>query len=393
MPRPFGRFCANAKSGRRRPAAFCLKCRDVFVKAGFYRTLQPRRFGGYEFDLPTFAKVMAEIARGCPSSAWVLTFTAGHTHVLSKYYEQAQIEAYGETGEFRCPTSGSPGTARVVDGGYVISGAWDYASGIDTATHFIGSLVIRGDDPDEPPLGTVRCLIDRKDFEVVDNWDILGMRGSGSKRVVINDLFVPTYRSNTGGFFGEWVEERSQPGHGLFDNCMYAGPSINILMAEIAAVAIGTGFCALDIYEEIMRARTMRGTNASRVVTPEYQRHFGQAHALLDTARDALQGCCQDYMDYCRLDVEEDERFTQAKSQRIVMVEQQCCLLAGQAVDLLFKSAGSTAAKGGSAMQRTFRDMTTLLTHTTLQPERSWEAFARTYFGLTPPPSLPRLSQ
>jgi 3-hydroxy-9,10-secoandrosta-1,3,5(10)-triene-9,17-dione monooxygenase len=242
-------------------------------------------------------------------------------------------------------------------------------------------------------MGTVRCLIDRADFAIVDNWDILGMQGSGSKRVVVNGLFVPHYRCNTGGFFGEWVDERKQPGYGLFENPFYAGPSINILMAEIAAVAIGTGFSALDTYEEIMHARTMRGSNASRVETPEYQRHFGQAHALLDMARNALHGCCQDYMDYCLRDAEEGIRFTQAESQRIVMVEQQCCLLAGQAVDLLFKSSGSTAAKTGQAMQRHFRDMATLLTHTTLQPERTWEAFARSHFGLTQPPNLPRLAQ
>jgi 3-hydroxy-9,10-secoandrosta-1,3,5(10)-triene-9,17-dione monooxygenase len=365
---------------------------EKFLEAGFYRTLQPRRFGGYEFELPVFARVMAEIARGCPSSAWVLTFTAGHTHVLSKYSEQAQIEAYGEAGDFRCPTSGSPSTATPVDGGYVVSGAWDYASGIDTATHFIGSSVIRK-GPDEPPAGTIRVLMDRKDFDIVDNWDILGMRGSGSKQVAVKDLFVPEYRTNVGGFFGEWVDERKQPGHGLFENPMYAGPSLNVLMAEIAAVAIGTGFCALDTYEEIMRARTMRGTNASRVDSPEYQRHYGQAQALLDTARNALHGCCQDYMDYCRLDVEEDERFEQAKSQRITMVEQQCCLLAGQAVDILFKSSGSSAAKTGQPMVRHFRDMATLLTHTTLQPERTWEAYARTHFGLAQPVSLPRLAQ
>src|SRR5690349_5847554 len=67
---------------------------EAFLQAGFYRALQPRRFGGYEFDLPTFAETMIEVTRGCPSSGWVLAFTAGHTHVFAKFPEQAQIEAY-----------------------------------------------------------------------------------------------------------------------------------------------------------------------------------------------------------------------------------------------------------------------------------------------------------
>jgi 3-hydroxy-9,10-secoandrosta-1,3,5(10)-triene-9,17-dione monooxygenase len=140
----------------------------------------------------------------------------------------------------------------------------------------------------------------------------------------------------------------------------------------------------LDTYEEILRARTMRGTNTLRTDTPEYQRHFGQARSLLDTARSALIGCCTDYMDYCRLDVEEGERFDVLKSQRIVMVEQQVCDLAGKAVEVLFRSGGSTAARDDHMLARHFRDMATLLTHTTLQFERYWENYARSYFGLAP---------
>jgi 3-hydroxy-9,10-secoandrosta-1,3,5(10)-triene-9,17-dione monooxygenase len=171
---------------------------------------------------------------------------------------------------------------------------------------------------------------------------------------------------------------------------MYAGPSVNILMCEIAAVAIGTGLSALDTYEEIMRARTTRGpAPVARSESPEYQRHYGQARALFDTARDALLGCTQEYMDCCERDVYEDERFTHEKSQRITMVEQQACRLAGEAVQLLFQSAGSSAARNGQMLQRSFRDMATLLTHTTLQYERYWELYGRTHFGGAAPGQSP----
>ena len=78
--------------------------------AGFYRALQPRRFGGYEFDLPTFAKVMIEVARGCPSTGWVVAFTAGHTHMFAKYPLATQAEAYGATG--RVPSARWSAAAR-----------------------------------------------------------------------------------------------------------------------------------------------------------------------------------------------------------------------------------------------------------------------------------------
>src|SRR5262245_24040692 len=67
----------------------------AFVDAGFYRTLQPRRFGGYEFGLRDFVRIMSEVSRGCPSSGWVLALTAGHPKLLAHFEEQAQVEVYG----------------------------------------------------------------------------------------------------------------------------------------------------------------------------------------------------------------------------------------------------------------------------------------------------------
>lgn len=378
---------AECEAARRIPEETNREC----VEAGFYRILQPRRFGGYEFGLPTFVEVAIELSRGCPSTGWSVIFTAGHTHVFAKFPERAQVEAYGADGEFRAPFAGNPQNAEVhtVDGGYVVSGAWDYASGCDVATHFFGSVTLPPEEPGGPPVFAV-LLFDRKDFEIIDNWEMLGMRGTGSKRVQVKDVFVPTYRTNRRVFVEQGDMSPGQ-GYSLFANPMYAGPSGNVLMAEIAAVAVGTGFCALDAYEEILRRRTVRSpgrgdTGVSRSESPEYQRHYGQAHALLATARAALIGCAEEYMEFCRQEVEEGIPFTPERSQHLTLIEQQVTRLAGEAVDILMHSAGSSAARPGTMLERAFRDMTTLRTHTTLQFQRYWEGFARLHFGVSPPP-------
>jgi len=359
---------------------------EAFVKAGFYRILQPRRFGGYEFDLPTFARVMAEVSRGCPSCGWVVTFTAGHTHVLAKWAEEAQAEAYGRDGEFRSPLSGGQGTATPVEGGYVLNGAWNYASGCDVATHFIASARLAGPGPDAPPGDMYQFLIRRDQFEIVDNWDMLGMVGSGSKCIVVKDLFVPARlaRQRLGDPFSlnpaDAADEHAQPGFGLFDNPMYAGPSSNVLMCEIAAVAVGTAWGALDAYEEILFRRTMRtDPGQSRADNHEFQRYYGQAFALIRTAEDALAGCTERYMEYCRQDMEEGVRFTAERIQEITLVEQQVTRLCGEAVELLARTGGSTDARPGAVLQRYFRDMATLRTHNTLQYDRLQEVFGRMY--------------
>ena len=108
-----------------------------FIEAGFYRILQPRCFGGYEFDLPTFLQVMIEISRGCSDSGWVLALTAGHAFLMSSFDEKAQREAFGERGEFRGPSVAMPGGVAVpVEGGYRVKGAWDYSSGCEIGDAF-----------------------------------------------------------------------------------------------------------------------------------------------------------------------------------------------------------------------------------------------------------------
>jgi 3-hydroxy-9,10-secoandrosta-1,3,5(10)-triene-9,17-dione monooxygenase len=349
------------------------------VDAGFYRTLQPRRFGGYEFDLPTFAKVMIEVSRGCPSTGWVVAFTAGHTHVLAKYPEEAQAEVYGPDGEFRGPFTGATtADARRVEGGYVINGYWDYASGCDVATHFFGNCAIK-ETPQGESQGTLIALFHASDFEIERNWNMLGLKGTGSHRVHVKDLFVPAHRAMERNLLTPVTDEHARA---LFDNPMYLGPSMCVLMAEIAAVAVGLGYAALDAFEDILLERDAPASKTKkRAEDREFQLYFGRAMALLDTARDALIGCTQDFMDGCRL-AGEGKEFAPENASRIVLVEQQCCRLAGEAVSLIARTAGTRAARPGEPMERYYRDITTLLTHHSLMYDRNQEAVARRHFGL-----------
>jgi hypothetical protein len=120
-----------------------------FVTAGFYRMLQPRRFGGYEFDMPTFWKAMIAVSAGDPGTGWGLTLGTHHALVVGAYFpEDGQREIFGPTGEFRCPARAAPmGTAEQADGGFVVSGTWDYCSGIAHATHFMGNALVRARRP------------------------------------------------------------------------------------------------------------------------------------------------------------------------------------------------------------------------------------------------------
>ncbi|HXM59063.1 MAG TPA: oxidoreductase [Candidatus Dormibacteraeota bacterium] len=353
--------------------------REAFLDAGFYRILQPRRFGGYELGLDTFTRVMVEIARGCPSSGWTLALTAGHAHTVSRWPLDAQAELFGDAGDFRCTFVLAPGaTAERVDGGYVVRGAWDYGTGCDVATHFMGNvaLVADGDDAEPEPLV---CVLPRADFTIVDNWDALGLRGTGSKRVVVSDRFVPAARAVPQTL----LQQRVRPL--LHENPLYAGPVGALLFLELAAVAVGVARGTLDEYEALLRRRTtFSPPPVPRFEHHEHQRYFGEAAGLIDLAEAGVQRAARDYTELCRRDVEEDVPFDELADRRLLLYQQRAVRSAVEAVDLLFRTAGTSATRPGERLQRYFRDMSTIRTHITMQYDRTAENYARLYFGLPP---------
>ncbi len=351
---------------------------DAFVEAGFYRILQPRRFGGYEFDIPTFVDVMTEVARGCPSSGWVLALTSGHTHTLTYFSERAQIEAYGADGEFRAPLVATPGViARPAEGGFTLNGGWDYSSGCDIATHFLGHILAPPAVAGQLPT-ILLAQITREDYTIVDNWDVVGMRGTGSRRVVVKDVFVPDHRVIASPVFS------SEATASTHENPMYLGRPLPLLIMELACVAVGIARAALDEYERIVRTKRVLGPlTPFRVEASEFQRHYGHASALVETAHAALRQNAADYMTIARRQAGGGERFGELDSRRLLLIDQHCVELCTDAVTLLFRTAGSSAGRSTGVLQRYMRDINFITTHMAIQPDATHETFAQTQFGVS----------
>jgi 3-hydroxy-9,10-secoandrosta-1,3,5(10)-triene-9,17-dione monooxygenase len=357
---------------------------NEFIKAGFYRILQPLCFGGYEFDLPGFVKVMIEISRGCSESGWVLALTAGHAAVMALFPEAAQREVFGEAGEFRMPGVAMPaGIAVEVPGGYRVRGAWDYGSGCDLATHFFGSVLIQHGET-KAPLGSAWVVFDRNQYRIIDNWNVIGMQGTGSRRVHVDEVFLPTHRVLP------VFDARGQPvprlaGGGLHRNPMYHGKITPLLISEVGAVSVGAARGALDIYEEILHnKKTSFPPFQPRADAVEFQRYFGQALSLVDTAEAALLKTAADYMDHTRREADEGIPYTDEAERRMLMVEQHCVRLAWEAVELMFRTAGTSAAGRGAMLGRYFRNLAVVRTHITLQLDHTAANSARLHFGTEP---------
>jgi 3-hydroxy-9,10-secoandrosta-1,3,5(10)-triene-9,17-dione monooxygenase len=355
-----------------------------FIDAGFYRILQPRRFGGYEFDLPTFTRVAIELARGCPASGWTYTLTAGHAHMLAALWpEEGQIDIYGSDGEVLMPGRFRPGTAKEVEGGYQVSGTWDYVSGCDSATHLAFGFMF-GDDPSGGELATDFIgVVDFADCEIIDNWDVLGLRGTGSKRVVVEDVFIPTRRTIDSIFR---LDAPPAQGRSVHEAPIYReGTIAGLIFSETASVAIGTAWGVLDLYEESLRKR--KTTVLPLIPMTEhaqYPRFFGEAFQMIDVAQCALLQSDHDYMEWARRAAQEDFEFGMDLDRRLQLRKQYCAKLAYDAVNLMMRTNGSAGMRGGAMWQRYQRDLTVLMTHNTVQPELAADSFGRLHFGLLP---------
>jgi 3-hydroxy-9,10-secoandrosta-1,3,5(10)-triene-9,17-dione monooxygenase len=355
-----------------------------FIAAGFYRMLQPRIFGGYEFDLPTFLRVMIEVSRGCSDSGWVLALTAGHAFLMSSFDEKAQREAFGDRGEFRAPSVAMPGGVAVpVEGGYRVKGTWDYTSGCELATHFIGSCIVEGLKDAAPGYG-VFVLFDRYQYQIVDNWQVMGMQGTSSRRVAVEEMSVPAHRAL------EIIDAQAQyihprPGSLIHANPFYRGRVSSLLVSEVGAVAVGIGRGALDVYEEILRTKkTNFAPFRARAEEIEYERHFGEAQSLVDTAEAALLKMAADYMEYTRRDAEEGIPFSDEDDRRFLQIEQQCVRLCFEAVDLMLSTSGTSAAAKTAPLGRYFRNLAVIRTHITMQRDHTAANAGRLHFGLPP---------
>jgi 3-hydroxy-9,10-secoandrosta-1,3,5(10)-triene-9,17-dione monooxygenase len=357
-----------------------------FVQAGFYRILQPRRFGGYEFDLPTFTRVAIALARGCPASGWTFTLTAGHAHMLAALWsEEGQIDIYGADGEVRMPGRFRPGTATAApaEGGYRVSGTWDYVSGCDSATHLAFGFML-GDDASAGEMATDFIgVVDYADCEIIDNWDVLGLRGTGSKRVVVEDVFVPERRTIASIFR---LDAPPAAGRTVHDAPIYREGGIGgLIFSETASVAIGTAWGVLDLYEESLRKRKTTVLPLIPMLEhAQYPRFFGEAYQSIDVAESALLQSDYDYMDWSRRAAAGEIEYGRDLDWRLQLRKQYCAKLAYDAVNLMMRTNGSAGMRGGAMWQRLQRDLTVLMTHNTVQPELAADSFGRLYFGLLP---------
>ncbi|MFZ0381182.1 MAG: acyl-CoA dehydrogenase family protein [Solirubrobacteraceae bacterium] len=345
---------------------------EAFLNAGFYHLYVPRRYGGYEFDVPTYVRVVQEIARGCVSTAWCAGLAMNHALMVGSWWPQEAQDAIFAAGDFRCSSVAAPvGKATRTDEGWEINGQVAFASGTPYATFYMGQALLPlrdGAGPqDLPP--QLLFVAPRSEWTMLDDWgDMLGLKGSGSHSIRFEGARIP----ESWAFEGTMLDVEvggGTPGWRLHGNPMYSGRAVSIFTLSLAAVTVGAAYSMLDEYERLMRTKTTPlPPFVPRIKDPDYQRWYGRALTHIATAEAAVHNTAERHMELCRRNVEDGIPYTFGDDMLLAGIAREAMLMCWRVVDDdLWQTVGANVARDGERTARVFRDMAVAAAHRNLQ--------------------------
>src|SRR5271167_2787709 len=339
----------EAAAARKLPAETIAEYRA----AGILRILQPRRFGGMQGRFSLFSRIVEELTYGCASSAWVYAVLAEHQWIIAQYPEEAQIDVWGEDPEAVASSSLAPReAARRVPGGWRLSGRYPFSSGCDYAQWaIIGTFLGEKGDPRH----VAYLLVPLAEVEIVDDWQVLGLLGTGSKSLILRDVFVPENRCVMVSdlFAGTPPGALVHP-----DYPVLRAPRGFLVSYSLPPVAIALGRRALDVACAALAGRVSRGV--TKVAESEVvQMAIGEAAAAIDVATLLLHTG----REASTAAVSSGRKITEAEALRarrnMVYAQHQV----GWALDRLCELDGAQWVYDSDQLGAIRRDVMTILTH------------------------------
>lgn len=252
-----------------------------FQRAGFFRIMQPARFGGFELEPQVFFDVQTTLAEGCMSSAWVLGVVAIHNWQLGMFDLRAQRDVWERDSSVLISSSYMPvGKVTRVDGGFRLSGHWGFSSGSKHCRWaFLGAMVPPAEAGGAPDYRTF--LVPAEDYQIRDNWNVCGLEGTGSHDIVVEDAFVPEYRTHRSldGFAG------TSPGCAENTNPIFRLPFGQVFVRAVSSSSIGALRGAVDSYLQINKNRVGLNDGKRAALDPTGQYAVAEALIVVDECK------------------------------------------------------------------------------------------------------------
>ncbi|QIS13620.1 3-hydroxy-9,10-secoandrosta-1,3,5(10)-triene-9,17-dione monooxygenase oxygenase subunit [Nocardia arthritidis] len=362
----------ETEDARRIPVASIKALRET----GFFKLLRPRRFGGHEADPVTFYTAVRQLASACGSTGWVASVLGVPQWNLALYDPRAQADVWDADPDAHiCSSYALTGTAIRVPGGYRLSGRWGFASGCDHASWaLLGAKVI----DDGAAVESATFLVPLPDFTIDDVWHTVGLRGTGSNDLLVEDVFVPEHRVLN----SDAVTKCVTPGQAVNDAALYRIPFGAIHPNSITAAIIGMAQGGYEAHLAHQRGRV-------RVALPGDARRetgftgtpFAEDSAALERIAQAASEIDAAWLQLTRntnalLDIarrrEPIPMLERARTRRDQVRGTERSIFA---IDRLFENSGGRALRSDTALQRFWRDAHAGRAHAANDPERAYRMF------------------
>jgi 3-hydroxy-9,10-secoandrosta-1,3,5(10)-triene-9,17-dione monooxygenase len=346
---------------------------DALGAARLFSLLTPPQRGGRRVALPDYLETIAALGEGCVSSAWVCSFYAVHSWMVCLFDARAQDEVLRD-GHVRAPGLVAPrGAAIPAAGGHVVTGRWEFGSGVTHADWALLTALTRA-RTDAAPDGARFFLIPRDAAEIIDTWYVDGMAATGSCDVAVHAVFVPHYRSLDAVHIAAGVT----PGATLYpDDGLYRQPLPPLLAFVAVAPALGAARASVREMTEQAKTRKRSWATGRHAQRPAVQMRLAEADMRVRCAELLL-----------RTTANEIEALAPnapvAVRARLRMQCSWALTLCTQALESLAEVAGAHAHQRSEPLQRRLRDLRMMRCHVIFEPDATAELYGRTLFGLDP---------
>jgi 3-hydroxy-9,10-secoandrosta-1,3,5(10)-triene-9,17-dione monooxygenase len=349
------------------------------IKAtGIIRALQPKEFGGAEGHPCDFLEGVMSIAGRCGASGWVSGVVGVHPWELALFDERVQQEIWGENPDTWVASPYAPmGRAKPVDGGYVFNGRWPFSSGTDHCRWVvIGGMFMQADGSPLPEPRGGHFVLPRSDYQIVeDSWQVAGLKGTGSKDLVVKDAFIPAYRTVDEAklFSGDLAAEsgRTSP--------LYRLPWMTLFPSAITASMVGMAEGALAATFAYQRSRVTVFQNKA-IEDSHAMAAIGEAASEIDASRVQLLGNVRKIYDLLAAGSAVPLEIRAAARRDQVRAAWRCAA----AVDTLFANCGGNAIRLGKPIQRFWRDIHAGLNHAVHMAGPVYQGYATVAMGAEP---------
>jgi 3-hydroxy-9,10-secoandrosta-1,3,5(10)-triene-9,17-dione monooxygenase len=354
------------------------KCEDARVllpengrllhDTGLFRYSQPKPFGGMELPYVAVVDIVAELARGCPSTAWNVGNLGCHHWILGYYEPETQHEVWDAEPDALIASSIAlaAGRGKKVDGGFQVSGKWPFSSGVDNCGWNMLAVTVYEDDK---AVDWRLCLVPKSDYRIIDNWHAMGMMGTGSKDIEVQEVFVPERRALAltrcrGGL--------EHPGAKLNSGPLFRIPIVAAAGHPLSPTALGAAEGAFEHVCSVFKTRMGTYTGAKVSDFQAVQIKIAKARVLIDSARKLMRDSAASF---------EADPLDLAAKLRLRAQNTFAVMQSREAVETLWSCYGANAIYTRDPLQRFLRDTQAINQHFSFNFDIAGSAFGTVALG------------